>query len=126
MLHRLRQLLSHNCRCYNLIANRDYVQLTADNIDRCMCPQCATSLQRKVDIFVARWQIKLVDSVLLVWPNRWYTLITNVRGQLSRRSVVTITQSIQQMSARSAAAEEKKEAFFVCFERVSFFCNMPG
>jgi hypothetical protein len=64
--------------------------------------------------------------VLLVQPNRWYTLITNVREELSGGGVVTITQSIQQMSARSAAAEEKKEVFVVCYGRVFFFCNMPG
>ena len=53
-------------------------------------------------------------------------LQTNVRGQLSRRGVVTITQSIQQMSARSTAAEGKKEAFVVCMKHVIILCNMPG
>jgi hypothetical protein len=49
-----------------------------------------------------------------------------VRGQQRKGGVVTITQRIQQMSARSAAAaaaaagEEKKEEFVVCFEHVSF------
>lgn len=64
--------------------------------------------------------------MLLVQPNRWYTLTTNEREELCGHGVVTITQSIQQMSARSAAAEEKKEALVVCFGRVFFFSNTPG